>query len=184
MATKGHKICLAMSTLFLIIVAIVIVTLILTMFKPRNPDIFIHPVDIEDFQLLSANATCAPLGMVITIVNKNYGSFRYKNSTGYIKYRGTIIAEVPFETRSIPARSITNVSTSSDIMTGKLINDSNFWSDIEDGVFNMTSQATLAGKVNLVKILRIKAKVYISCGITFNLTAMDVGSSCRSKIKI
>nr|KYP37000.1 hypothetical protein KK1_041841 [Cajanus cajan] len=184
MATKGHKICLALSSLFLIILAIAIVSLILTIFKPKNPDIFIHPVDLENFQLFSSNSTSAPLGMVITIVNTNYGSFRYKNATGYLKYRGTIVAEVPFETRSIPARSITNMSTSAGIMTAKLINDSKFWSDIEVGVLNLTSQATLAGKVTMLKILRIKAKVLISCGITFNITAVDAASTCRSKIKI
>lgn len=184
MATRGLKICLAVSSLFLIILAIVIVTLILTIFKPKNPDIFLHPVDLENFQLLSPNTTSAPLGIVITIVNPNYGNFKYVNSSGYLKYRDTIIAEVPLGIRSFPARSTTNVSTTVGIMTDKLIQDPKFLSDIEGGVFNLTAEATLPGKVTMIKILRLKAKIYISCGVSFNIIAVDASSRCMSKIKL
>ncbi|RDX71838.1 hypothetical protein CR513_48756, partial [Mucuna pruriens] len=184
MATRSLKICLAITTLLFIIVATVIVTLILTIFKPKNPVISIHPIDLENFQLLSPNSTSAPLGMVITIVNPNYGSFKYVNSTGYLKYHDTVIAEVPLETRLVPARSTTNVSTSAAIMTRKLIDDINFLQDVEVGAFNLTSTATLAGKVTVIKILRRKAKVYVTCDISFNITSVDFVSTCMSKIKL
>ncbi|KAK7404917.1 hypothetical protein VNO78_05968 [Psophocarpus tetragonolobus] len=184
MVARGFKICLLVSSLFFIIVAIVIVTLILTMFKPKNPDIFINPVDLENFQLLTPNSTTAPLDMVVTIVNPNYGSFKQVNSGAHLKYRDTIIAEVPLEARLFPARTTTNVSTSADITTEKLIADPNFWSDVEGGVFNLTAEAVLDGKVTMIKIFKLKAKIYIHCGISFNITAVDASSSCISKIKL
>ena len=130
------------------------------------------------------NTTSAPLGIVITIVNPNYGNFKYVNSSGYLKYRDTIIAEVPLGIRSFPARSTTNVSTTVGIMTDKLIQDPKFLSDIEGGVFNLTAEATLPGKVTMIKILRLKAKIYISCGVSFNIIAVDASSRCMSKIKL
>lgn len=185
MATKRSlKICLALSSIFFIIVAIVIVTLILTIFKPRNPGIFLYPVDLEDLQLFSPNSTSTPLDLVITIVNPNYGSFKYIDSKGYLKYRDNIIAEAPLVTRSVPARSTTNVSTTAGIITRKLMDDPKFFSDIEGGVFNLTAKATLPGKVTMIKILRLKAKVYISCDISLNITALDTASNCVSKIKL
>ncbi|XP_027348223.1 uncharacterized protein LOC113859717 [Abrus precatorius] len=186
LATKGRglKICLIVSFLFFIIIATVLVTLYFTIFKPKNPDIFVHPVDLDNFQLLSPNSTNAPLGMVITIVNPNYGSFSYSNSTGYVKYRDTIIAEVPLVSNSVPARSTVNVSTSAGVMTGKLLGNVDFLSDIEDMVFNLTSMATLPGKASVLNIFKLKATVYISCDMSFNISAIEADSSCTSKIDL
>ncbi|KAK7263536.1 hypothetical protein RJT34_31128 [Clitoria ternatea] len=185
MANRGIKICLVVSSLFLIIVAIVTVALFLTIFKPKNPGIFLHPVNLDDFELLSSSsAAISPLNVMITIVNPNYGNFKYKNSTGYINYNGSIIAEVPIVTSSVPARSIANVSASAGFMTQKLSADNNFLEDIEDGAFNLTANATLPGKVSMLKIFKLKAKVYISCDIVFNITSVEVDSTCISKIKL
>ncbi|KAK7312723.1 hypothetical protein VNO77_36810 [Canavalia gladiata] len=184
MAKRNLKICISVSAVFFIIVITVFLTLILTIFKPKNPDIFLHPVDLKNFQLLSSNSTNAPLGMVVTIVNPNYGSFRYINSTGYLEYRNTTVAKVPLETKSVPARSRTNVSTSAGIMTEKLIDDPKFWSDIEGGTFNLTAKATLPGKVSMFNIFKLKATVHISCDISINIIAIDSGSTCVAKLKL
>ncbi|KAK7342132.1 hypothetical protein VNO80_25075 [Phaseolus coccineus] len=178
---RGLKICLCVSSLLIIIVVIAI--LIFTIFKPKNPAVFIHPLDLEHFQLLT-DSSSAPLGMVITVVNPNYARFKHRNCSGYLKYGDKIIAEVPFGTRSYPARSTTNLTTTADIETEKLIKDPKFWSKIEGGVFNMTAEASLSGKVSMVKIISLKAKIYISCAISLNLTAVHATSTCISKIKL
>ncbi|CAJ1979030.1 unnamed protein product [Sphenostylis stenocarpa] len=183
--SKNHnliKICLGVSALLIII--LVIVLLIFTIFKPRNPTVSVHPLHLEHFQLLSPNSSIAPLGLVITIENPNYASFKHGNCSGYVKYRGIVIAEAPFGARSYPARSTTNVTTTADIETAKLINDPNFWSDIAGGVFNLTSEAKISGKVSMIKIIRLKAKIYLSCGISLNITAVNATSSCMSKLKL
>ncbi|KAJ1404335.1 Late embryogenesis abundant protein [Sesbania bispinosa] len=183
MCTRGLKICLAVTSFFLVIVAILILILSLTIFKPKDPYVSVHPVGLENLDLFSTNSTSVPLDMVITIVNPNYGGFKWENSTGYLKYQDTIIAKVPIETKSIPAHSMTNVSTSAGLMSGKLTSDSKFWSDIEDGGLNFTSNATLHGKVHMLKVFKLKATVYISCDISFNISSMSSDSSCISKIK-
>lgn len=182
---RGLKMCLAVSAVLLIIIATVIVTLSQTIFKPRDPGVSIHLVGLENFQLFSPNSTTEPLGLVITVVNPNYGSFEYINSIGYLNYRHTIIAEVPMESRSIPARSKINMTTSAGIMTQKMISVPKFWSDVDTGAFNLTSNATLPGKVNMLRIIKLKATVYISCDIYFNITAMNADNSiCVSKLKL
>ncbi|KAH1218774.1 Late embryogenesis abundant protein [Glycine max] len=155
MASRGLKICLAVSLLLLIIFTIAIVTLFMTIFKPKNPEITVHPVGLEDFQSsFSPNLTLnVTLGMIITIRNPNYGSFQYINSTSYVKFHDTVVAEVPIEAELVPARSQINVNTSADFMVAKLINDPNFLSDVLGGTLNFTSTIALPGKARTTFVL-------------------------------
>ncbi|KAK7324787.1 hypothetical protein VNO77_28631 [Canavalia gladiata] len=186
MATRSVKICLSVSLLFLIIVTIVIVTLFLTLFKPKDPNITVHPLGLENLQFsLLPNLTLnVSLGMLITIGNPNYGSFEYKNSTGYIKFHDTVVAQVPMEAELVPARSTINVNTSADFMVGKMINDPNFWTDVLTGTLNMTSTSTLPGEARMLKIIKFKATAYSSCDISFNITSKHVDTKCISKFKL
>lgn len=184
-ATRRLKICLLVSSIFLVILGTVILTLSLTIFKPKNPYISIHPVGLENFELFSPNSTTdEPLNLVITIVNPNYGSFRCQNCSGSVKYRDAIVAEVPIKVKWIPARSTINVSTSAGIMTRKMISEPKFWSDVEAGSLNLTPKATLRGKVQLLKVLKLKATIYVSCALCFNISSISADSSCISKIKV
>ncbi|RDX83458.1 hypothetical protein CR513_35618, partial [Mucuna pruriens] len=168
MASRGFKICLAVCLLFLIIVTIVIVTLFLTIFKPKNPNITVHPLGLEqlDFSLLPNLTINVSLGMLITIENPNYGSFEYTNSTSYVNFHDTVVAEVPIGAELVPARSQINVTTSADFMVAKLINDPNFWSDVLLGTLNFTSTTALSGKARMLKIIKLKATAYSSCDIS------------------
>lgn len=184
---RGLRICLCVSALFLIIVSIVIVTLSLTIFKPKNPLISVHLAgfDHSQFFLLPNLTTNVSLGMVITIANPNHGSFKYRDSIGHINYRDTIVGEVPMGAELVPARSEINVSTSADFMVGKLIHDPNFWSDIIPGSsFNLTSTAELPGKAIILKFIKLKATGYSLCDISVNISSNDVRSSCISRIKL
>ncbi|WJX49902.1 hypothetical protein P8452_36280 [Trifolium repens] len=94
--------------------------------------------------------------MVITIKNPNYGTFKTKNTTGYINYQDTIVAEVPIGPKIFPGHRTTNVSSIAGLMIGKLISDQKFLSDVaEDGSFNLTAKATLHGKVHLIKVFKV-----------------------------
>lgn len=180
---RGLKICLAISTIFFIIVSIVTLTLIFTVFKPKEPTINVH---FAPFNFLSPNiAMNVTLGMVITIGNPNYGSFKYQNSTSYITYNDTIVGSVPIESKLVPARSEINVTTYANFMVGKLIQNPNFWSDIVHGMeFTLQSTTELPGKAIVLKYIKLKAMAYSSCHISVNITSNDVGSNCISRIKL
>lgn len=184
MTTKGLKICLLVSIIFFIIVATVILALVFTIFKPKNPAVSIYPLGLKDLEFFQPDSTSVPLNLLITIVNPNYGSFKSKNATGYLNYQDTVIANVPLEPKLLPARRTTNVTATAGLMSGKLISDDTFIEDIEDGSFNLTAKATLHGKVHLIKVFKIKATVNIFCDIFFNITSLYTHSNCITKIKV
>ncbi|KAL5082034.1 hypothetical protein RYX36_010455, partial [Vicia faba] len=174
---RGLKFCLIISAVFLITVSIVILTLILTVFKPKDPTI---SVSLPHFNLLSPNITMnMTLPMVITILNPNYGSFKYQNSIGYVAYYDTIVGNIPIESQFVPARSEINVTTNADFMVEKLIQNPKFWSDIVHNgmVFNLTSTTELPGKAIVLKYIKVEAVANCSCDISINITSNTVESN-------
>ncbi|KAG6785249.1 hypothetical protein POTOM_010979 [Populus tomentosa] len=115
---RGFKICCGVTTIFIIILAAIFTTLALAVCKPKNPSIIANPVGLENIQFGgSTNVTLnVTLGMVVTIDNPNYGSFKFTNSTAYVDYHGVIVAEVPIQADLIPAHSEINITTSVDPM--------------------------------------------------------------------
>ncbi|XP_061363077.1 uncharacterized protein LOC133306727 [Gastrolobium bilobum] len=186
MAAKGFKTYLGVCVLLVIIIVGVIVIITQTMFKLKDPDINLHPVGLDkfDFFLLLNSTKNVTLGMMISIKNPNYGTFKYKNSTGYVNYDNTIVAEVPIEGRLVQPHSKMNLSTHAYIMPSKLVNDPQFFTDVGVGTLNLTSKAELHGKVSLMKVIKMKATAYSSCNISLNISSKDVDTKCISKIKL
>ncbi|KAK7261078.1 hypothetical protein RIF29_27382 [Crotalaria pallida] len=185
MASKGVKTCLGVSLLFLIIVVGVIVTLSLTIFKIRDPDVSVHPLGLKNLNFSFSPNTNMSMPMLITIVNHNHGSFRYKNSTGYVNYGGTVVAEVPMLSSLVPPRSSINVTSYASFMIGRLLENPKFWSDIvTGGTLNMTSTTALPGKVIALKIIKLKATAYTTCDISLNIISKTADTKCISKLKL
>lgn len=182
---RKWKICCAVSAILIIIIVAVLVTLLFTLFKAKDPKIFTQSATLEGFELevfpnIKGNVS---LGLVVTVDNPNYGGFKYKNSTAYINYRGNLVAEAPIENDSIPARAKHNISTTVVIFADKLAADPNFLSDFLSGVLNFTSSTTLNGKANVFNILKLKASSSSSCNITVLVQTQSVGSVCKTKTR-
>ncbi|XVF87687.1 hypothetical protein PTKIN_Ptkin18bG0140700 [Pterospermum kingtungense] len=180
------KICCAISAVLFIIIAVVLVTLFFTLFKPKNPKIITRSVTLEGFNLvvfpvIKGNVS---LGLVLTVDNPNYGSFKYKNSTAYINYRGNLVAEAPIHNDSIPARAKHNISTTVIIFADKLAADPNFFNDLLSGVLNFTSSTTLYGKAKVFNILKLKASSKSSCNISVLVLAQSVDTVCKAKTRL
>ncbi|XP_018719757.1 uncharacterized protein LOC104456511 [Eucalyptus grandis] len=181
MARRRLKLCCITSVVFLVILIAIIVTLSFTIFKPKDPQITIQPVGLKNFNF---NITGVTLNTLVTIHNPNYGSFEYKNVTGYVNYRGSTVAEVPIAHNKIPARAKVNMTTSTDLIVGKLISNPSFWEDIGSGYLNFSATATLPGKVSLAKIFKFRATTYTSCYILIYIQSQDADSKCITKIKL
>ncbi|KAL7216227.1 hypothetical protein ACSBR1_028220 [Camellia fascicularis] len=182
---KGLKICCGVTFILLIVFITVSITLFFTVFKPKQPKILTYPATLENVQFqvypFSLNAT---LGLTLTIVNRNYGNFKYKNTTTYVNYHGINIAEVPMEPETVPARGKLNITTYANVTGDKLITSPDFWKDIGTGSLNFTSTSAMHGKVGMLKIFKLSATVFCYCDISVIIKTQGVESQCYSKIKL
>ncbi|XWS69526.1 hypothetical protein CRYUN_Cryun04dG0186600 [Craigia yunnanensis] len=185
---RSLKICCGVTAIFLVIIAIVLATLALAVFKPKNPEITVYPQGLEniDFGLggFSNGTVNATVGMIVMIKNRNYGSFKFKNTTAFVNYRGGIVAEVPIQQSLVPEHGKLNISTSADIMVDRLISNPSFWGDVLAGSVNLTTEATVHGKVTVFKILKLHASVPSRCDISIFIQSKSVQSTCKTKLKL
>ena len=94
------------------------------------------------------------------------------------------MSEVPIVHNLIPARSKVNITTSADLIVDRMISNPDFLVDVETGCLRLTSEATLHGKVRVVKILKFRATAYSTCYFSFHILSQALESKCISKIKV
>ncbi|PIA25722.1 hypothetical protein AQUCO_10800012v1 [Aquilegia coerulea] len=183
---RGLKICCACTAVIIAILIVTSVILYFTMLKPKQPITIAHPVTLQriEFGLFPALRLNITLGLVVTIKNRNYGSFAYKDTTTYISYRGGLVAEAPITGDKIQSRGKLNVTTSVEIIADRLIINPNFWMDVNAGSFNFSSSTTLKGRVNAFNILKTDATAQSMCDITVYIKAGFANSTCYSKLKM
>ncbi|GJX84769.1 hypothetical protein Tco_0335543 [Tanacetum coccineum] len=144
---KILKICCGFVALLMIIL-IVSIILLFTVFKLKHPKVTTHPTHLEnvEFRLLPNVSINATIVLNVTISNRNHGSFKFRDSTAYVDYRGTLITEIPIEHAKIPARSNFTITAYANVTAEKMVTNPNFYNDIESGYLNFTSTATLKGE--------------------------------------
>ncbi|KAL5978381.1 hypothetical protein ACLOJK_029498 [Asimina triloba] len=179
------KVCCGISLIFLVILIVVLIILYFTIFKPKQPIVQAQPATLQHVQVLltippQLNVT---LGLVLTVKNRNYGGFKYKDSTAYVYYYGEVVAEAPIENGLLPARSTRNISSSVVILGDRLLSIPKFWVEVFQGQMNFTSSVELSGKASFLKIIKVNAKASTKCNIAVNLGG-SIDSECDSKISI
>ncbi|KAG2712247.1 hypothetical protein I3760_04G115200 [Carya illinoinensis] len=181
------KSCCCVTAILLVIIAVVLLALSFTIFRPKDPKITLHVEGLQNIDLslsmtnVKVNVT---LATVITIENQNYGSFKFRNSTAHVHYHGDVVGETPVEERYVPARDKLNMTTYVIFLPGKLLKNRHFLADVGVGSLNLTSTATLPGRMNLLKIFEKHATVYNRCNISIFILTQSVESICHTKLKL
>ncbi|XP_071716559.1 late embryogenesis abundant protein At1g64065-like [Rutidosis leptorrhynchoides] len=179
------KICCGVTLTVIVIFIVVTIILYFTVFKPKDPRLIAHPTSLENLkvQLVPTISINATLVLTLTVDNRNYGGFKFKDSIAYVYYRGMLIAEVPVEHSEVPARASVTMTTRANITGGQMATDPNFYNDIATGHLNFTSTSVMHGKVSALKIFKVKAKVDNFCEISVDILTQEVDPKCHSKVE-
>lgn len=182
---KALKIGCGITAILLIILLVVGIILYFTILKPKDPKVTIQSVTLESirFEPFPAFHLNITIGLILTIHNRNYGSFKYDSSRAYVTYRDDPAAEAPIEADTIPARKDHDVNTTVLINSDGFSKNPNFLGDFISGCLNFTSSTTLHGKVTVFKVLKHKATTVSICDISVFTKFQNASSLCKSKIK-
>lgn len=180
----GLKIWCGITAILFTIIIIAALVVFLTVLKPKKPKLSTKSVTLDHVKLVPfpfhLNVT---IGLVVTINNRNYGSFMYGNSTTYVTYRGTPAAEAPIQADTLPARANHDIATELLIIVDALTTNPNFWEDYNTaGCLNFTSTTSLHGKANVINLFKIKLTTYTTCDISLFVKTQNLTSVCNSKL--
>lgn len=101
-----------------------------------------------------------------------------------MNYHETVVAEVSIEDGTVPARDTLNMATSVEIFADKLKSSPHLLHDIKAGCLNFTSTATLHGKVEVLKLLKMGARACCVCDSSVFINALNIETKCKAKIKL
>ncbi|CAN6579027.1 unnamed protein product [Malus baccata var. baccata] len=163
--------CLAYVAIFIVFQIIVITAFSLTVMKIKGPKVRFGTVAAENFSSISSNSPSLSLNLVtkFAVKNTNFGHFKYPNSTVTIYYAGQAIGSADIPKGRARARSTRRTDVVISINTDKLSGSTNLGNDINSGLVPLTSEATLKGKVELMKIIKKNKSGKMSCSMSVNL---------------
>ncbi|CAN1124145.1 hypothetical protein LINPERPRIM_LOCUS3600 [Linum perenne] len=187
--------------LIAVVASATVLTLSLTVFRPRDPTVTVDLVGLQNIHMKDLvyafvggpmNLTTA---IVIGIVNENYGSFEWRELTASVKYNGEDVGEVPLVDTVVPKRSNVNLTTSVILRLNKLTGDGTaVFKELAGGGLNLTCSVTVVGKIRVGPVWpRVSGSVYVEClnSVFFNhnASAEDLSffwgrSSCWTKAKV
>ncbi|GMH30277.1 hypothetical protein Nepgr_032120 [Nepenthes gracilis] len=182
---KGLKICSGITALFHVSLLVALIVLCLTVLRPKEPKITAQNIILKEVKWQKTPKFSVNISMEITITvhNPNQGSFKYMNSPAYVSYGGKVVAKSLILEDEIPSRGKQNLSTTVEIDGDGLRPVARFSGDLLRGCFNFTSSATFVGKVSFLKLFRIKATGFSSCGVSVLLRTHRASSSgCISEV--
>ncbi|CAI0550601.1 unnamed protein product [Linum tenue] len=182
------RVCCISATIVALVTISVLVTLALTVFKPRDPDVVLYPVGLAKLQLSDfITNDSVTSDMVMSIRNKNYASFEFQNATSHIKYDGKLVGRVPIVQGTIPARSTFNITAPAVLRAKRLRENPNAINDIVGGSLNLTATVTMHGKVSMLnRLIKKKGSVYTECHMTIYMSEVPIrGESwCWAKLEM
>lgn len=182
--TKGNKVysnemkgegknrkCLAYVAIFIVFQAIVITVFALTVMKIKGPKVRFSSAVAENFSSTDSNSSSLSFTLVtrFAVKNTNFGHFKYQDSNVTILYAGQAIGTADIPRGRAKARSTRRTDVTISINTDKLTGTTNLASDMNSGLVPLTSEATLKGKVQLMKVIKKNKSGKMSCTMSVNL---------------
>ncbi|KAM7508612.1 hypothetical protein LguiA_019065 [Lonicera macranthoides] len=173
----------------LLVQAIVIVILIFTVFKFKDPVIKMNGVTVDRLDLINGTIPRPGSNMSLTadvsVKNPNYASFKYRNTTTSLYYRGSIVGEARGPPGKAKARRTMRFNVSVDIITDQLLGNPNLQSDMSSNLLTMTTYTKIGGRVKLLKIIKKHVTVNMNCSMTINVTSREIqDQKCKRKFKL
>ncbi|KAL2531110.1 Late [Abeliophyllum distichum] len=181
--------CCGCVAAFLLIEAAVVLILIFTIFKVKDPFIKMNSVTVTKLDLLNGTTPRPGSNMSLTadvsVKNPNYASFKYPNTTTTISYRGTVIGDARGPPGKAKARRTMHMNVTVDIITDRILSQPSLGADINSGLIAINSYTRVGGRVKIMKIINKHVTVKMNCSLTINITSRAIHEQkCKRKVKL
>nr|DAD43220.1 TPA_asm: hypothetical protein HUJ06_001450 [Nelumbo nucifera] len=177
---KRNVKCFAYIAAFVVFQTIIILVFALTVLKIKTPSVKLSSVTVDNLSLnpnTTASTVSPSFSMTVVaqvaVKNKNFGHFKFDNSTAIISYRGVAVGEALIPRARAKARKTRRMDVTMEVTSQRMSDDAlgleNLRTDIDSGFLSFTSYAKLSGKVHLIKIMKKRKTAEMKCSFMVNL---------------
>ncbi|XP_010251607.1 PREDICTED: late embryogenesis abundant protein At1g64065-like [Nelumbo nucifera] len=168
--------CYAYIAAFAVFQTIIILVFALTVLKIKTPSVKLTSVTVD--RLNSATTPSPSFNMTLTaeiaVKNKNFGHFKFDNSTATVSYGGTAVGEAFVPMARAKARKTRRMNITMEVTSERLSGVTNLSNDLSSGTLTLNSYAKLSGKVHLMKIMKKRKSAEMNCTIAVNLGSKTI----------
>lgn len=174
---------------FLLFLAGVIIILMFTIFRVKEPIIKLNGVKVTKHGLVN-NITPKPgdnisLIVDISVKNPNIASFRYSNTTTTLYYHDIMVGEARGPPGHAKARRTMRMNVTVVVIVDRIMSSPNLSADMGSGLITMSSFSRVPGQVKILKLFKKHVIVKMSCTTTVNISTQDIQEqSCKRKVKL
>lgn len=176
---------------FSILIAIVIIVLIFTIFRVKDPVITMNGVKITKLELVNNSIITPKSGANMSLIadvsvkNPNVASFRYSNTTTSLYYHGIMVGEAHGPPGKAKARRTIRMNVTVDVVTDRVVSSPDFISDLGLGLLTMSSFSRVPGQVKILNLFKRHVVVKMNCTTTFNISTQAIKEqSCKKNVKL
>lgn len=181
--------CCGCTTAFLLIEAVVILILIFTVFRVKDPIIKLNGVTITKLELINNTipkpGTNMSLTADVSVKNPNVASFKYTNTTTTLYYQGKTVGEARGPPGRAKARRTMKMNITVVIITDQLISSPSLRNEVSSGLLTMNSFSKISGRVKIMSIIKKHVIVKMNCTMTVNITSQAIQKiKCKRKVSL
>lgn len=175
---KSSK-CLVYILIIVVFHSIILFVFRLIVLPFKSPKVHISHITIQNLRYEIASLASLNTTMVaeIQVYNKNFGPFKFQNSSTTLLYRNITIGVANIYEGRVEGRERKRMNMSLQVRANKLLSDYNLnlSSDIDSGLVKYSSDhAKLKGEVRLLKIIKQRRTAEMNCTMSLNLTSQEV----------
>ncbi|KAJ9681383.1 hypothetical protein PVL29_020321 [Vitis rotundifolia] len=180
--------CIA--AIILVFTVVVVVVLVFTVFRVKDPVIKLNGVTVDKLELINGTTTPRPgvnmsLTADVSVKNPNFSSFRYKNTTTTLFYRGTVIGEARGPPGQAKARRTMKMNVTVEIVPDSVMSNPSLLTDISSGILPMNTYSRVPGRVKILKIVKKHVVVKMNCSIALNITSRSIQEQkCKKDVNL
>ncbi|TYJ22721.1 hypothetical protein E1A91_A08G144100v1 [Gossypium mustelinum] len=172
-----------------IILAVVIIILIFTVFRVKDPIINMNGVAVTSLELI--NGTIPKPGSNISVTadvsvkNPNVASFNYRNTTTTLYYYGNVVGDARGPPGRAKAHRIVRMNITIDIIVDRILASPNLVMDVRSGMLTMVSYSRVGGRINILNIIKRHVTVKMNCSMTVNIFSQAIQQQkCKRQVDV
>ncbi len=175
----------------ILLVVLILVILALTVFKPRDPDIMVNKVTLQNlnvtFDLPTSLMPQVNLQIMlnISVHNPNKATFKYTNSTSVLYYHNLTVGQAPISAGRIGSGGTENKNVVLTVQANRFLQGMSFLNDFMAGVIPVSTVSRISGRVNILNLFKHHAVSTAYCDTTVFVTNATLKDFvCRYKVKL
>ena len=186
MKRKGVVICCSVLLALIVALAVVLVALYFTVFRPRSPHVVATVVStrLSDIRLVPPFALNLSFGVDVTVKNPNYAAFRYGDVVTGVTYHGAEVGQSVMPAGELGARATETVGAAVEVDAVKVVFTPDFLLDGLAGMLPFATTTTVAGKAMVLGTFKIRASSVVTCRVSTVPLTGESTSQCTSTVRV